>query len=608
MLKHFRSGSKRVRTLWWILTIGTVVTFIGGFIFIFGSGIGDVSRALTNPTVIGKVGDEEIGLGDFEAAMAAAQQQYQSQYGTAPQGRDATLLREQVWNNLVTERAVNAVARRNRVVVTDPEVLFAARNTPPPDISQNPAFMTNGRFDPNKWRQALADPSVNWSPLEERIRRTLPGQRLEERVVAGVKISEPELQRLYSNQYDRVQASIVLFPLDAAPVDSSRLDETALRKYYDEHKSSFTGTAEAQAEVVQIPRRVGEEEDRAARLEAETIVAEARGGTDFGQLARERSEGPFADRGGDLGQDIPLSRLPPALQAAIDSLAIGGVTDPIREGNTYFIFRLNERKATGPEPTFRLSQIQKPIRPSPESLQEDAELVLKLRKESADGNLAEVAARRQLVSVNTGWFGPNQMIPILIQLPQAQQWAGRAKKGEVSRAFSTETGWVLVQVTDRRESGPRPFDLVKDQVRRAAEIALRQQKPLADAGKLLDAVRAGQSLELAAAAAGVAVAATDTFPRSRPDARIGAFPRAVGMAFGLPAGQVGSPVAGDGGVIVVRKNLELPGSPAQYEQLKGSLSQTLLSNRQQRYLQAWVQDVVKGAEVKDLRQEIEESF
>ena len=44
MLKHFRSGSKRIRTLWWVLTIGTVVTFIGGFIFIFGSGTGDTSR------------------------------------------------------------------------------------------------------------------------------------------------------------------------------------------------------------------------------------------------------------------------------------------------------------------------------------------------------------------------------------------------------------------------------------------------------------------------------------------------------------------------------------------------------------------------------------
>jgi peptidyl-prolyl cis-trans isomerase D len=468
--------------------------------------------------------------------------------------------------------------------------------------------MTNGRFDVNKWRQALADPSINWSPLEDRLRRSLPGQRLEERVVAGVKLSEPELERLFKNQYDRVLASFVLFPLDSAPVDSNKLNDAALRAYYDAHKNDFSGTEEVKAEVVQVPRRVGEDEDRATRLEAETIVAEARSGKDFAQLATERSEGPFAERGGDLGQDIPLSRLPPALQTAIDSLAVGGVTDPIREGNTYFIFRLNERKSTGPEPTFRLSQIQKPIRPSAESVQQDAELVLKLRKEATTGNLADVAAKRQLVSVNTGWFGPNQYVPVLMQLPQAQQWAGRAAKGEVSRAYSTETGWVIVQVTERRALGPKPFDDVKDEVRRAVEIDLRKQKPLADAEKLVQAVRGGQTLEQAAAAAGVTVAATDTFPRSRPDGRLTAFPRAIGLAFALPAGQVGGPVGGDNGVVVVRKNAEFPGNPAQYEQLKGQLSQTLLSNRQQRFLQAWIQDVVKEAEVKDLRQEIEESM
>lgn len=605
MLKHFRSGSKRVRTLWWILTIGTVVTFIGGFIFIFGSGIGDIGRAMTNPSVVGKVGDQEIGLAEFEASLGAAESQYQSQYGTAPQGNDAAMLREQVWNNLITERAVGNEARRYGVTVSDPEVLFAARNTPPPDISQNPAFATNGRFDPNKWRQALADPSINWSPLEDRLRRTLPAQRLEERVVAGVKISEPELKDLYAGQYDRVQASLVLFPLDPAPVDTNLLADAALKTYYDAHRASFTGPVEVQAEVAQIPRRVGPEEERTARVEAEEIVASVRGGADFAQLANERSEGPFADKGGDLGRDVPLSSLPPNLQAAIAVLPIGGVTDPIREGNTYFVFKLLDRKSTGPMPSVRLAQIQKPIRPSTESLQQDVELVLKLRKDAEAGTLAETAAKRQMPTVNTGWFSQSQYVPMLAQLQQARQWALRAKKGEVSRAYSTATGWVVLQVTDRREAGPRAFDAVKEDVRRQVEIELRQRKPMADAAKVVEAVRSGQSLEQAAVAQELIVAATDTFPRSNPDTRLAAFPRAVGVAFGLDAGKVADPVAGNAGAVVVRTNVKRPGDPARYEMMKGQLSQTLLSNRQQRYLQAWIQSVVDQNQVEDLRQEIE---
>ena len=81
MLKHFRSGSKRIRTLWWILTIGTVVTFIGGFIFIFGSGAGDMSRSMQNPDTIGKIGGNTLRSSDYASALASAEANYQTQYG-----------------------------------------------------------------------------------------------------------------------------------------------------------------------------------------------------------------------------------------------------------------------------------------------------------------------------------------------------------------------------------------------------------------------------------------------------------------------------------------------------------------------------------------------
>jgi peptidyl-prolyl cis-trans isomerase D len=610
MLKHFRSGSKRIRTLWWILTIGTVVTFIGGFIFIFGSGAGDMSRAMQQtPDQVGKVAGEPLRATDLNAAISVAQSGYVSQYGTEAKGKDAALVREQGWTNLVAERAVDQLARRHGMEVSDPEIVYAAKFSPPPDISLNPAFMTNGRFDRTKWQQALADPNVDWSPLEARMRRTLPAQRLEERVVAGVKISEPELQRLYSTQYDRTRASYVLLPLDPSPIDSAKFSAAALQKYYDEHKGDFTTPTQVKAEIVQVPLTVGPEEEALAKAEADDIVREVRGGRDFAQLAQERSEGPYADRGGDMGQDVAMSRLPPALQTVIAALEPGQVADPLRDGNTFFIFKLVTRGAPmGPGTMVRLAQIQKPIRPSSESLQKDHEAIRKLRAEAAKQTLASEAAKRQLVSVDTGWFAQGQYVQQLLQLPQVQQWALGAKKGEVSRAYGTEVGWILVQVTDRRESGPRPFSDARDGVRQALEISLRQQKPMADAQRILDAVRGGQALEQAAATFGATVAVTDSFARSQPDQRLGAAPRAVGLAFGLPVGKVGGPVASPLGVFVVRRDESIPGNPAVYEQIKGQLSSQLLQARQQRWLRGWIEKVVADTKVEDLRNDVEETL
>lgn len=610
MLKHFRSGSKRIRTLWWILTIGTVVTFIGGFIFIFGSGAGDMGRAMQqSPDQVGKVGDEPIRQADLAGATNIAAATYQNQYGTQAQGNDAALVREQAWTNLVAERAVDRLARRFGMEVSDPEVIYAAKHSPPPDITLNPAFQSNGRFDRAKWQQALADPSVDWSPLEERMRRVLPAQRLEERVIAGVKISEPELLRLFSTQYDRTQVSYVLLPLDGAPVDSAKLADAVLQKYYDEHKGDFSTPSQVQAEIVQVPLTVGADEDAAAKTDADAIVAQARAGSDFAQLAQERSEGPYADRGGDMGQDVAMSRLPPALQPVVERLAPGEVADPVRDGNTYFIFKLLTRGApAGPETMVRLAQIQKPIHPNSESMQKDVDGIRKLRADGAKQPLASLAAKRQLVSVNTGWFAQGQYVPVLLQLPQVQQWALAAKKGEVSRAYGSETGWLLVQVTDRREAGPRPFADAKDDVRRAVELSLRQQKPMADAERILAAVKSGQSLEQAASAAGAMIAVTDTFARSQPDQRLSAAPRAVGLAFGLPVGRVGGPVAAPSGVFLVRKDGFVPGNLAVYEQMKGELSSKLLQARQQRWLRGWIEKTVAATKVEDLRNDVEETL
>jgi parvulin-like peptidyl-prolyl isomerase len=606
MLKHFRSGSKRIRTLWWILTIGTVVTFIGGFIFIFGSGAGDMSRAMNQtPDQVGKVGGEPVRQDDLNGSMSVAQASYMSQYGTEPTGKDAALVREQAWTNLIAERAVDKVARRYGVTVGDAELLYAARNSPPPDITLNPAFMTNGRFDRTKWQQALTDPNVDWSPLEERMRRVMPAQRLEEKVIAGVKISEPELLRLFSTQYDRTVASFVILPLDGSPIDSSKFSDSALKAYYEAHKGDFSSPAMVQAEIVQIPLTVGPDEDAIARAEAEAIVRDVRAGADFAQLAQERSEGPYAERGGDMGQDVAISRLPPALQPVIAALQPGQVADPIRDGNTYFIFRLVNRTPTG---DVRLAQIQKPIHPSSESLQKDVEGIRKLRADAAKEPLAAVAARRQAVSMNTGWFAQGQFVQALFQLPQVQQWALHAKKGEVSRAYGTETGWVVVQVTDRREAGPRPFDDARDDVRRALELSLRQEKPMKDAERLLAAVKAGQSLEQAAAAIGAAVAHTDSFARSQPDPRLSPAPRAVGLAFGLPVGKTGGPVAGPSGVYVVRKDAFVPGDLTVYERIKGQLSSQILQARQQRWLRGWIESTVAATRVEDLRNDVEETL
>src|SRR5262249_34129220 len=101
MLKHFRSGSKRIRTIWWVLTIGTVGTFIGGFIFLFGAGVGDDRDRGASGDVVGKVEGRPITAAEWDAALRQVTQQYKNQMGQEPIGTQAAMVEEQAWSNLV---------------------------------------------------------------------------------------------------------------------------------------------------------------------------------------------------------------------------------------------------------------------------------------------------------------------------------------------------------------------------------------------------------------------------------------------------------------------------------------------------------------------------
>jgi peptidyl-prolyl cis-trans isomerase C len=61
-------------------------------------------------------------------------------------------------------------------------------------------------------------------------------------------------------------------------------------------------------------------------------------GADFKQLAKERSKGPTAEKGGDLGV-IAKGDLLPELDKAISSLNVGAVSDVIKTDFGFNIFK-----------------------------------------------------------------------------------------------------------------------------------------------------------------------------------------------------------------------------------------------------------------------------
>ena len=120
--------------------------------------------------------------------------------------------------------------------------------------------------------------------------------------------------------------------------------EDQIIKYYEEHKDGYK--IEGQVDIASIYLIKSGTDDPEASLElkkkGEHILTRLKEGDDFGALAKEFSEGPGADDGGNLGS-FKTSQIDQELLEILNKLPEGGVSELIDRGNALQIIKLIKR-------------------------------------------------------------------------------------------------------------------------------------------------------------------------------------------------------------------------------------------------------------------------
>ncbi len=124
-----------------------------------------------------------------------------------------------------------------------------------------------------------------------------------------------------------------------------------VRRYYDAHLPDYATDERVRVRDIlfALDASASDEDVGRARAKAEEVRALAAGGRDFGGLARQFSDGPGANKGGELGV-FGRGEMEPVLDEAVFALKLGEVSAPVRTSAGFHLLRVDERLAASHRP------------------------------------------------------------------------------------------------------------------------------------------------------------------------------------------------------------------------------------------------------------------
>jgi len=195
------------------------------------------------------------------------------------------------------------------------------------------------------------------------------------------------------------------------------------------------------------------------RLKADALVKQIRGGERFSVVARDNSEAPGASAGGDMGW-LQEGQMDAALEAALQKMHPGQISEPVRAGSGYHILFLREARDAGGAlveaqaasggPVVLIKQILIPVNPKTDTntvIEAKRQRGLALRKEIKSCDALDKRAK-DFPGKGTGTLGQAYEE----KLPEPlKSIVKKLKVGALSEPVQSPGGWAMLMVCSREE-------------------------------------------------------------------------------------------------------------------------------------------------------------
>jgi len=364
------------------------------------------------------------------------------------------------------------------------------------------AFQVGGQYSPEAAKAALAQAGVSLQAYEDDLRTSVQRVQLEGGIRASDFLTPLELTRLTDLEDQEREVRYLVLPADR--FKSASVGDAAVQAYYQVHQAQFMTPESAHLQYaelrlealaaqqslsdadlhaayeknksrLEVPEKrharhilITGKDDAAALAQAQQVLAQAKAGKDFGELAKQYSQDPgSAHNGGDLGWAERSSFVAPFADA-LYGMSVGEIKGPVKTQFGYHIIRLDEIQA-GKSKSFdeARSELESQLRRD-RATDRFGEVQEQLQARAAEpgADLNSLAQQYNLQAGDVASFLKGAGAPPLGPAPALQELVFADPPLAPGRlggpVLVGDDRLVIVKVLERRKPQPRPLAEVRD--------------------------------------------------------------------------------------------------------------------------------------------------
>ena len=371
LITNMRSRMQVV--MWTILVLFVTSMAIGGLVG--GASITDIFSGRQGNEV-GSLNGKPILFEDFNQLVSNEINRMDQQSGRLISDEEREYIRAVVWERLIADLIIQEQIVENKIVVGDEEVLFQMKNNPPPFLQNSDAFQSFGRFDLEKYLDAVLNPGqIDWKPIEDFMQNVyLPSYKLQQYITNSAAISSIDVLEDYKKRFLDYKIEVLHVTDKAIDQDfyngllTDRPSDDELRNIYNENISEYDQPELRYLKYVKWPIISNATDSLRVKLEAEDLIFRLNDGEDFALLANTYTQDPSnsADpqnlKGGDLGW-FNKGQLLPEFEIASFEAEKGSIVGPILTQYGYHVIKVNDKRTVESSEQVNASHILLTIQP-----------------------------------------------------------------------------------------------------------------------------------------------------------------------------------------------------------------------------------------------------